>query len=259
MYLTLRLRFLSFCWLLVFTLFFVTVFDTPALNILPSFIAPGNAFPHPFSDLIAEGEPTTVAGEGNLIDIFNVAVESWEMAILDDFDLTLYFGWDSLNNNKTLARHQIILQGGTPHREIEGIIRFDSDGSTNWFLDPTPRTDEEYGHIEESVDSLEGNGLINTGRIFMDPTGDAIGNFDLLSVAMHEIEHALGLQDFNTAYRNETEFDNDIDVTAPRPFPGAEFLPIIHTFPLKLHFYFRLLTLVNGKFNPLLTSWQSLK
>ncbi len=44
---------------------------------------------------------------------------------------------------------------------------------------------------------------------------DAVGRFDLLSVAMHEIGHALGVIDFPTASPDPTI------TTAPRPNPGA--------------------------------------
>ena len=53
-------------------------------------------------------------------------------------------------------------------------------------------------------------------RVYSGATGDAAGRVDLLSIAEHELGHALGLS-----------FDNSgastpIIITAPRPFAGEE-------------------------------------
>ena len=85
-----------------------------------------------------------------------------------------------------LATHNLVSQGGAPHREIEGSIRFDGDNSTFWFLDPTPYADEEYLTLIKTDVDL-GGGTMNIGRIHTNAFGAAAGAVDLLSVAKHEI------------------------------------------------------------------------
>lgn len=164
--------------------------------------------------------PATVAGGGNLDDIFNAAADWWEAALVTTpYTLTLTYQWGPLGGG-TLGLHTLTTQGGTPNRETAGTITFDNDGSSSWFLDPTPCANNEYstGPTYSSADL--GGGTMNTGRVYTGALGSASGRTDLFSVALHEIGHALGMSSANTSFIAEN-VDGDIDVTSPRPFAGS--------------------------------------
>lgn len=168
------------------------------------------------------GEPQPVAvGEGNLVDIFNEAADQWERAILDPHVVTLRFGWAPVGGGS----HELLAQGGIPNRETAGLILFNNDFDLQhfrWFLDPTPHLNEEYLSYRESSLALGGEN-INSGRIFSEAVGAAnsgLTHIDLLSSALHEIGHSLGMSNTNTAFISES-VDGDIDIVSPRPFPGS--------------------------------------
>ena len=174
------------------------------------------------------GAAPTTTGAGNLQSIFNDAADSWEAAILDPHNVNLSFGWGP-KGGSILAAHGLGTQGGVPNRETSGTILFDNDGTSNFFMDATPFDNSEFTTFTSSTLDL-GGGLMNTGRVWTGGTGDAFGQSDLFSVALHEIGHSLGLSASNLAYQAETGglVDNDIDVTAGRPFVGATILTTNH-------------------------------
>lgn len=186
-----------------------------ALTIVRDFVASGEDYG--FGIGLATGAPTT-AGGGNLIDIFNAAADCWEEAILDAHTVTIKFGWQGLGGG-TLGVHALTGEGGSPHRETSAVIRFDSDGTSDFFADATPESHSEFGTYTEVTADL-GGGVMNTGRYFATATGDAVGRFDLLSTALHEIGHALGLSSANDAFVAENG-DGDIDIAGALPFAGA--------------------------------------
>jgi SdrD B-like domain/Bacterial Ig domain len=63
-------------------------------------------------------------------------------------------------------------------------ITLDADAAGHgWYLDGTPRDDAEFGNAQSAT------------RLTTDPTGAPAGHYDLLTTVMHEMGHALGLED----------------------------------------------------------------
>lgn len=162
------------------------------------------------------GTASNTAGGGTLQTIFNAAADCWEAAILDTHTVSLNYSWAALGGG-TLGVHQLVSQGGVPHRETAATIRFDQ--STAWFTDATPLAIEEYNTYTETTANLGGGNMI-VGRNATGATGSALGRFDLFTVALHEIGHSLGLSGANTAFQAENG-NGQINITGPRPFAGA--------------------------------------
>ncbi len=172
--------------------------------------------------------PANAVGGGDLQTIFNAAADLWEAAIQDNHTVTITYSWAALGGG-TLGVHNLTSEGGTPHRETAGTIRFDNDGSSVFFLDPTPRMNEEYTTFTATNSTLPGT--INSGRVWTGATGLASGRTDLFSVALHEIGHALGLSSANDAFVAEAG-DSDVDLTSPRA-PAGSAIPV--TSPTNAH------------------------
>lgn len=198
------------------TFILATIQSASALTIVSNHIGAGNPIPGTASSAV--GAPTTTAGGGTLQAIFDTAAKWWESVIHDPYAVIINYGWADLAGG-ALGAHSLVSQGGSPNRETQGSVRFDADDSTFWFLDPTPMASEEYLSFHKTNADL-GGGPMNIGREYNNAIGPAAGAFDLLTVAKHEIGHALGLSAANTAYQAET-FDGDIDIDPPLSFEYA--------------------------------------
>jgi len=162
--------------------------------------------------------PTNAVGGGTLSAVFNAAADWWESAIGDTHTVTIEYSWGP-QTGSTLAAHTLGTQGGSPNRETKGSIVFDNDGSSVWFIDPSPTDHAEFTTYTETSQNF-GGGSMNKGRVYTGATGNASGRSDLLAVAIHEIGHALGLSGKNTSFVAENT-DGDVDIRSPLPFSGS--------------------------------------
>ena len=148
----------------------------------------------------------TQGGGGSMAEIFDAAAEYWETAITDGSTVSIDYGWVNLPGN---GFGQSFLQGTS-----YGAIAVDNvSTAANYYLDNTPRTNEEYNVLTPFTANL-GGGTVNTGRRYSSPTSssDASGRYDLLTILMHEIGHIIGVNSL---------FSSFSPITSPLPFAGT--------------------------------------
>ncbi len=211
-----RINALLFFALVVWIILLITTPSVNAMTIIRKYIPPGENFEYNGIQVRAGQAPTNSVGVGTLVEIFNAAADSWEQAIGDEHIVTIQFGWSPIPIGNGV--HNVRFQAGTPNRVMEAMVYFDNDGSTRWFLDPTPQEHSEYPTVIECFVDL-GAGRINSGRVlsgnsFSQPT------LDLLTIAKHEIGHSIALSTWNYSWVTK-QADRGVRVNPPRPFPGT--------------------------------------
>ena len=178
-----------------------------ALTIVSNFVPPGYELD---GVGIAGYPPSTNLRTGSLQDIFRAAARKWEDLISDNFTITINYGWFPTPGSVN-AFYQGLTAGGNPSRALTGSVAF-NNAKLNYYFDPTPVESSEFGTMSTSQIDL-GGGPIEIRREYSPIDADVFGKVDLLSTAMHEIGHALGLVGWSF-YENETA-DGDIDILIP--------------------------------------------
>jgi hypothetical protein len=176
----------------------------------------------------ATAAPGGAVGGGTLDQAFQTAALYWQSAILDSFTVTINYGWGDTGGANTLGFEQTETYSGTPNRITKAGIVIKSQGTANWYADATPDSNSEWSAFTTSFadaalcnTAVNCTGIMTTGIVY---SGSSIpivqSKTDLLSVVIHEVGHALGLDVGYPAYTAESG-DSDIDLTGPRAFAGA--------------------------------------
>ena len=187
----------------------------------------------------APADGSTTLGGATLVEaksVIQAAANYWEAAFTNS---SSSINWSSniagtLTQNIAVkwASHagSTLATGGTSWfhsdgRWGSGELTWDNDGSSQFFVDTTPGESSEWRQFSERDQSFSGVD-VNVERVHYDaPAGTTRDNTDMLTVAIHEIGHALGFLDAFPAYEaSDLDSDSDLDITSGE-FAGAE-IPI---------------------------------
>lgn len=128
------------------------------------------------------GNAGSLAGGGTVEGVFAAAAQTWEGLLHDTRTVGIKVGWAELPPGVIAAAAPIGLGGN------EILL---NNRNTRHFADPTPLDASEFGSFDEVLADL-GGGPIVVGREYGNPLFNLPG-IDLLSTALHEIGHVLGL------------------------------------------------------------------
>lgn len=167
--------------------------------------------------------------------VIETAAEYWEIAFANSSSSINWVG-QGANNGGTLTQDiavtwapkpdNVLATGGTGFLFFDGrwdggTLSWDNDGSSQFFVDTTPGEHSEWNQFSER-DHSHGGISMNSERVHYDaPPGTVRDSADMLSVAVHEIGHALGFGGLPAYLDADLGNDSDIDITSG-DFSGAQ-------------------------------------
>lgn len=173
----------------------------------------------------ASVEPSIDPTGALLTSIFDYAETFYQGVFEDTHTITINFWWADLSPG-FLGLHNLVSQSSAG-RVTESNIRIDTrdDGGAfrNWFIDSTPSNNSEFNMSQtlwRDLSPSQQSDFFNFGANIPATfeagyTGSAVGGgpaagaFDLLSVVLHEVGHAMGLT--GTTLTNVQTADGDYD------------------------------------------------
>ena len=131
---------------------------------------------------------------------------------------TINVGWESHSGN-TLATGGTNYFVSAPNYPFgSGSLNWDMDGTSTFFVDSSPLNNSEFSASTPSTRTIDLNGFaINAeNRYYANFAGtDAGNNTDMLSVAIHEIMHAVGVLGGYPKFADlDIGSDGDLDLVA---------------------------------------------
>lgn len=152
----------TLCAIAIAILGFVTPSLVTAVEITLVRVANGQAFP---DGTRAGAQPANALGGGSFDTVLRYAAAVWSAHLMDrNVNVTISYGWAPLTGT-TLAHHSLLNQGGNPNRETQGMIQFDNDGSSVFYLTQAPDNGgAEYAAYAETTGTY-GDGAINDSRL----------------------------------------------------------------------------------------------
>lgn len=151
----------------------------------------------------------TITGFNDLEQgVIEAAIQEWEDLIEDDIVITVNINKANIPGGGDLGVAHGFAEdaGGTP---LRADITIDDDGAgSGWFVDETPEENEEFDPGD------------NPSHFVAKSGSGADGKVDMLSIAKHELKHAIG---FTIAYTSLRDRITDPGGGANRTFTGEEF------------------------------------
>jgi len=204
--------------------------NTPLLALAVLLVVGGLAAPAKALNIILDfdssqtyTDPYGVNRTMDLQPIMQAAEAYWEDIIEDSHTITIHYWWEDLATY--LAVHNNITTVGG--RETEANIRFDTitGGSARlWFFDSTPTDDSEFDMTQTLYRDLTATQKTDwfngappevfeagyDGTAKTTAPASAKNGYDLLSVAIHELGHAMGMTSSVAGGEVNTDLDYDV-------------------------------------------------